>query len=152
MLEGWNSEGWLFLDYEGRLYLWVQGYRASAGKSVKSMTIWLMLGEKPWWRDVSFIPGPLIFRVCHVLSLYFPPRSDAARANSSLAVFCQLGRCSAPEATLASRTSSLGLLDRLPMEILSLVLGMLDTHSVPRVTRVSFKGTMLVRSHLQHRT
>ena len=53
-------------------------------------------------------------------------------------------------APLASRPSSLGLLDRLPTEILFLVLGMLDTQSVPHVACASFKGAMLVRSHPEY--
>lgn len=49
------------------------------------------------------------------------------------------------------RTSSLGLLDCLPPEVLAMVIGLLDIQSAERVAQVSFKGNLLLRSHLQYR-
>lgn len=47
----------------------------------------------------------------------------------------------------ADRISSLGILDRLPPEILSILLGMLDIQSISHFERVSFRGNTFVQSH-----
>ncbi|KAB5547158.1 F-box domain-containing protein [Coniochaeta sp. 2T2.1] len=49
------------------------------------------------------------------------------------------------------RVSSLGILDRLPPEIMSIVLGMLDIQSVVRFARVSSPGNSCVQSHRAYR-
>ena len=70
--------------------------------------------------------------------------------NTAMVYIDRAGHPAETDTPLADRLSSLGLLDCLPAEILSLVLGMLDTQSVPRFACASFKGAMLVRSHLQY--
>ncbi|KAK4033371.1 hypothetical protein C8A01DRAFT_40159 [Parachaetomium inaequale] len=73
-----------------------------------------------------------------------PPPTEPLQRND------RAGRI--PEQTaLADRPSSLGQLDRLPSEILSLVIGMLDIQAVARMGQVSFHGHLLVRSHPQYR-
>ncbi|KAI1369258.1 hypothetical protein F5Y08DRAFT_292859 [Xylaria arbuscula] len=56
-----------------------------------------------------------------------------------------------PTLKLAHRVSSLGDLDRLPPEIVLLLLSMLDGHSIARVALVSFLGYNFVKSvHAYH--
>ncbi|KAI5856721.1 F-box domain-containing protein [Durotheca rogersii] len=61
-----------------------------------------------------------------------------------------------PDSTLADRlrtdrVSSLGILDRLPPEIMSILLGMLDIQSIVRFASVSFRGNMFVQSQRAYR-
>lgn len=48
--------------------------------------------------------------------------------------------------TLAGRVSSLGILDRLPPEILYMLLGRLDIQSITNFVRVSFRGNSYIQS------
>ncbi|VTT55865.1 unnamed protein product [Fusarium fujikuroi] len=48
--------------------------------------------------------------------------------------------------TLAERVSSLGILDRLPLEILYMLLGRLDIQSITSFVRVSFRGNSYIES------
>ena len=57
----------------------------------------------------------------------------------------------ASNATLDDRSSSIGCLDRLPFEIVHIILSMLDVQSVTRVASVSIRGGALVRSHPAYR-
>ena len=56
-----------------------------------------------------------------------------------------------PNATCDNRHSSIGSLDRLPLELVYIVLGMLDVRSVTRVASVSIKGGALVKCHPAYR-
>ncbi|KAG9251497.1 F-box domain-containing protein [Emericellopsis atlantica] len=61
-----------------------------------------------------------------------------------------------PDSTLAdrvwtNRVSSLTSLDRLPPEIMSTLLDMLDIQSISRFARVSFRGDTFVQSHRAYR-
>jgi len=61
-----------------------------------------------------------------------------------------------PDSTVADgvwidRISSLGILNRLPPEIMSTLLGMLDIQSIARFARVSFRGNTFVQSHPAYR-
>ncbi|KAI1823702.1 F-box domain-containing protein [Xylaria intraflava] len=56
-----------------------------------------------------------------------------------------------PYSKLADRVSSLGILNRLPPEIMSIILGMLDIQSIARFARVSLEGNMLVKSQRPYR-
>ncbi|KAF5702650.1 f-box domain-containing protein [Fusarium mundagurra] len=47
--------------------------------------------------------------------------------------------------TLAERVSSLGILDRLPPEIIYMILGMLDMQSIASFARVSFRGNTYIK-------
>ncbi|KAH9895546.1 F-box domain-containing protein [Xylariomycetidae sp. FL2044] len=51
----------------------------------------------------------------------------------------------------ADRVSSLGALDHLPPELLSILLGMLDSRSIACFARVSTRGNALVQSHRAYR-
>ncbi|KAG4258104.1 hypothetical protein FPRO03_03059 [Fusarium proliferatum] len=53
--------------------------------------------------------------------------------------------------TLAERVSSLGILDRLPPEILYMLLGMLDIQTIASFVRVSFRGHSYLQSLLAYR-
>jgi hypothetical protein len=55
------------------------------------------------------------------------------------------------QTTLTQRTASLGQLDHLPSEVLSMIIGMLDVQAAERMAQLSFKGNLLVRSHPQLR-
>lgn len=49
------------------------------------------------------------------------------------------------------RVSSLGMLDRLPPEIVSILLSMLDPRSIANIASVSFRGDSFVQSHRPYR-
>lgn len=51
--------------------------------------------------------------------------------------------------TLADHASSLGILNRLPLELISIMLGMLDVQSIARFAMVSFRGNTFVQ-HIAH--
>ncbi|RBA18777.1 hypothetical protein FPRO05_10425 [Fusarium proliferatum] len=53
--------------------------------------------------------------------------------------------------TLAERVSSLSILDRLPPEILYMLLGMLDIQTIASFVRVSFRGHSYIQSLLAYR-
>ncbi|KAI0532882.1 F-box domain-containing protein [Xylaria digitata] len=56
-----------------------------------------------------------------------------------------------PRPMRASCASSLGLLDRLPLELISIVLSMLDMQSIARFASLSFQGNAFVQSHRTYR-
>lgn len=86
------------------------------------------------------------------------PEADPALARLSYRHDCLLRAMisipsspNPPNLTLATRISSVGILDRLPPEIVSLILGMLDVQSAARFSRVSFQGRALVLSQYAYR-
>lgn len=76
-----------------------------------------------------------------VLSRLSYRHGDLLRAMISLALPSK-----APRAALANRASSVGSLDCLPPEIMSLTLGALDARSLAHFARVSFQGHAFVQS------
>jgi hypothetical protein len=52
---------------------------------------------------------------------------------------------------LTDRPSSMGQLDRLPSEIISMIISLLDIQAVARLSHVSFQGNLVVRAHPQYR-
>jgi len=50
------------------------------------------------------------------------------------------------------RPSSLGVLDRLPAELIEMVLDQLDVHSISKFARLSFRGYEFARAHTKYQT
>ncbi|OTA78341.1 hypothetical protein M434DRAFT_38494 [Hypoxylon sp. CO27-5] len=51
-----------------------------------------------------------------------------------------------PRSVMPDRISTLGTLDCLPLEIMSMILGMLDTQSIARFATISFRGNTFIQS------